>query len=130
MYRDRVGGGGGSSRSGMVAGWGGGLLDRKRIINDALDKHLEKSSPSTSRVSGGINSSSKDKERISVPSTSTGKSQQHQHQQLDHRDSRSASLSKSKCSDGMYFMCIQFWTVRVLFLSGFVEFLVVLAFAL
>uniref|UniRef100_A0A7N2LER3 Casein kinase II subunit beta n=1 Tax=Quercus lobata TaxID=97700 RepID=A0A7N2LER3_QUELO len=81
----------------MVAGGGGGPLDRKRIINDALDKHLEKSSPSTSRVGGGINSSSKDKERISVPSTSTGKSQQHQ--QLDHRDSRSASLSKNKCSD-------------------------------
>ncbi|XP_030965351.1 putative casein kinase II subunit beta-4 isoform X1 [Quercus robur] len=97
MYRDRVGGGGGSSRSEMVAGGGGGPLDRKRIINDALDKHLEKSSPSTSRVGGGINSSSKDKERISVPSTSTGKSQQHQ--QLDHRDSRSASLSKNKCSD-------------------------------
>uniref|UniRef100_A0A2N9J3R6 Casein kinase II subunit beta n=1 Tax=Fagus sylvatica TaxID=28930 RepID=A0A2N9J3R6_FAGSY len=90
MYRDRVGGGGGSSRSEIV----GGPLDRKRIINDALDKHLEKSSPSTSRV-GGLNSSSKDKERLSVPSTSTGKSQQ----QLDHRDSRSASLSKNKCSD-------------------------------
>ena len=128
MYRDRVGGGGGSSRSEMVAGGGGGPLDRKRIINDALDKHLEKSSPSTSRVGGGINSSSKDKERISVPSTSTGKSQQHQ--QLDHRDSRSASLSKNKCSDGMYFMCMQFWTLCVLFLSGFVEFLVVSAFAL
>ncbi|XP_023890844.1 putative casein kinase II subunit beta-4 isoform X2 [Quercus suber] len=99
MYRDRVVGvgGGGLSRSEMVAGGGGGPLDRKRIINDALDKHLEKSSPSTSRVGGGINSSSKDKERISVPSTSTGKSQQHQ--QLDHRDSRSASLSKNKCSD-------------------------------
>lgn len=108
MYRERVGGGGGSSRSEMVAGGGGGPLDRKRIINDALDKHLEKSSPSTSRVGGGINSSSKDKERISAPSTSTGKSQQHQHQQLDHRDSRSASLSKNKCSDGMYVMYVNF----------------------
>uniref|UniRef100_A0A2N9GSY9 NAC domain-containing protein n=1 Tax=Fagus sylvatica TaxID=28930 RepID=A0A2N9GSY9_FAGSY len=66
MYRDRVSGGGGSSRSEIV----GVPLDRKRIINDALDKHLEKSSPSTSRV-GGLNSSSKDKERLSVPSTST-----------------------------------------------------------
>lgn len=91
MYRDR--GGGGSSKSEIV----GGPLDRKRI-NDALDKHLEKSSPSTSRAL-----SSKDKERLSVPSTSTGKSQ------LDHRDSRSAaaaaaaaSLSKNKCSDGWY----------------------------
>ncbi|XP_042955506.1 putative casein kinase II subunit beta-4 isoform X1 [Carya illinoinensis] len=84
MYRDR-GGGGGSSRSEIVAG----PLDRKRI-NDALDKHLEKSSPSTSR--GGLNS--KDKEKLSVPSTSTGKSQQ-----LDPRDSRPTSLSKNKCSD-------------------------------
>ncbi|KAF3445618.1 hypothetical protein FNV43_RR10794 [Rhamnella rubrinervis] len=90
MYRDRVGGGG-SSKSEIV----GGPLDRKRI-NDALDKHLEKSSPSTSRAL-----TSKDKERLSMPSTSTGKSQ------FDHRDSRSAaaaaaaSLSKNKCSDGL-----------------------------
>ena len=94
MYKDRGGFGGGSSRSDIV----GGPLDRKRI-NDALDKHLEKSSPSTSR---GLNNSSKDKERLSVPSTSTGKSLQHHQQQLDHHraDSRSASLSKNKCSDG------------------------------
>lgn len=85
MYRDR-GGGVGSSRSEIV----GGPLDRKRI-NDALDRHLEKSSPSTSR--GGLNS--KDKERLSVPSTSTGKAQL-----LDHHDSRPASLAKNKCSDG------------------------------
>ncbi|KAJ6722634.1 CASEIN KINASE II SUBUNIT BETA [Salix koriyanagi] len=93
MYKDRGGFGGGSSRSEIV----GGPLDRKRI-NDALDKHLEKSSPSTSR---GLNNSSKDKERLSVPSTSTGKSLQHQ-QHLDHHraDSRAASLSKNKCSDG------------------------------
>ena len=86
MYRDRGGGGGGggiggSSKSEIV----GATLDRKRI-NDALDKHLEKTSPSTSR---GLHS--KEKERLSVPSTSTGKPQ------LDHR---SASLSKNKCSDG------------------------------
>lgn len=85
MYRDRGGGGGGGSSKSEIVG---GPLDRKRI-NDALDKHLEKSSPSTSRAL-----SSKDKERLSVPSTSTGKSQ------LDHRDTRSASLSKNKCSDG------------------------------
>ena len=93
MYKDRGGFGGGSSRSEIV----GVPLDRKRI-NDALDKHLEKSSPSTSR---GLNNSSKDKERLSVPSTSTGKSSQHQ-QHLDHHraDSRAASLSKNKCSDG------------------------------
>ncbi|GFZ02906.1 casein kinase II beta chain 1 [Actinidia rufa] len=80
MYRDR-GGGGGSSKAEI----GGGPLDRKRI-NDALDKHLEKSSPSTSR-------NIKDRERVSVPSTSTGKSQQ----QLDRRDT--ALPSKNKCSD-------------------------------
>ncbi|CAN1248683.1 Casein kinase II subunit beta-1 [Linum perenne] len=79
MYRDRGGAGVGSSRSELV----GGTLDRKRI-NDALDKHLEKSSPSTSR---GL--SSKDKDRLSVPPNSTGKLQ------LNHHDSRTASLSKS-----------------------------------
>ncbi|XP_057499886.1 putative casein kinase II subunit beta-4 [Actinidia eriantha] len=80
MYRDR-GGGGGSSKAEI----GGGPLDRKRI-NDALDKHLEKSSPSTSR-------NIKDRERVAMPSTSAGKSQQ----QLDHRDT--ALPSKNKCSD-------------------------------
>ena len=113
MYIDRVGGGVGSSRSEMVAGRGRGPLDWKWIINNALDKHLEKSLLSTSRVGSGINSSSKDKERISVPSTSTDKSQQHQHQQLNHRDSHSTSLSKNNCSDGMCFMYIKFWTLCV-----------------
>ena len=113
MYRDRVGGGVGSSRSEMVASRGKGPLDWKWIINNALDKHLEKSSLSTSRVDSGINSSSKDKERISMPSTSTSKSQQHQ--QLNHRDSCSTSLSKNKCSNGMYFMYIKFWTLCVCF---------------
>ncbi|XP_059313050.1 putative casein kinase II subunit beta-4 [Lycium ferocissimum] len=71
MYRDR---GGGSSRSEIA----GGPLDRKRI-NDVLDKHLEKSSPSTSRAS------LKDK---AVPSTS----KLHHHPQ--HLDN-----TKNKCSD-------------------------------
>jgi hypothetical protein len=47
-----------------------GILDRKRI-NEALDKHLEKSSPSTSRGFNG-----KDKDRLVVPSTSSGKQSQ------------------------------------------------------
>ncbi|KAH0731096.1 hypothetical protein KY289_002284 [Solanum tuberosum] len=83
MYRDR--GGGGSSRSEIV----GGTLDRKRI-NDALDKHLEKSAPSTSRAL-------KDK---AVPSTSVGAGKLHQ-QHIDHRDTRSSSslATKNKCSD-------------------------------
>ncbi|XP_031502094.1 putative casein kinase II subunit beta-4 [Nymphaea colorata] len=62
-------------------------LDRKRI-NDALDKHLERSSPSTSKA--GANGS---KDRISIPSTSGGK------MNADHKDVRSGSLSKNKCSD-------------------------------
>ncbi|KAK4372360.1 hypothetical protein RND71_007744 [Anisodus tanguticus] len=75
MYRDR---GGGSSRSEIV----GGPLDRKRI-NDALDKHLEKSAPSTSRAL-------KDK---AVPSTSSAGAGKLHQQHLDNRD------TKSKCSD-------------------------------
>ncbi|CAI0548359.1 unnamed protein product [Linum tenue] len=61
-HRDRGGAGSVSSRSELV----GGPVDRKRI-NDALDKHLQKSSPSTSR--------GKDKERLSVPSTSAEESE-------------------------------------------------------
>lgn len=82
MYRDRGGGGGGggSSKSEMV----GGPLDRKRI-NDALDKHLEKLSPSTSR-------SLKEK---AVPSTSAGGGGK---SHFDHRNT-----SKNKCSDGRFF---------------------------
>ncbi|KAM7261111.1 hypothetical protein ACFE04_026586 [Oxalis oulophora] len=97
MHRDRGGG-------------GGGPLDRKRI-NDALDKHLEKSSPSTSSK-GLIMNKDKDKERLmmSVPSTSTTtaaktsshhyhhQQQQQQQSQLDQHRS-AASLSKTKCSD-------------------------------
>ncbi|XP_009797686.1 putative casein kinase II subunit beta-4 isoform X2 [Nicotiana tabacum] len=72
MYRDRGGGGG-----------GGGPLDRKRI-NDALDKHLEKLSPSTSR-------SLKDK---AVPSTSASAGGGGGKSHFDHRNT-----SKNKCSD-------------------------------
>ncbi|KAJ8573415.1 hypothetical protein K7X08_009926 [Anisodus acutangulus] len=75
MYRDR---GGGSSRSEIV----GGPLDRKRI-NDSLDKHLEKSAPSTSRAL-------KDKAVLSTSSAGAGKLHQ---QHLDNRN------TKNKCSD-------------------------------
>ncbi|KAL3337782.1 hypothetical protein AABB24_030088 [Solanum stoloniferum] len=81
MYRDRGGGGGGgggSSKSEMI----GGPLDRKRI-NDALDKHLEKLSPSSSR-------SLKDK---AVPSTSTGGGAAGK-SHFDHRNT-----NKNKCSN-------------------------------
>ncbi|KAL3624534.1 casein kinase 2 regulatory subunit [Castilleja foliolosa] len=74
MYR-----GGASSK-------GGELLDRKRI-NDALDKHLEKSSPSTSRNKGSA---------VAVTtSAAAGK-------QIDYRNNRGPSAlatNKNKCSD-------------------------------
>ncbi|GFZ02045.1 casein kinase II beta chain 2 [Actinidia rufa] len=78
MYRERRGGGGGGgSRLEM------GNVDRKRI-NDALDKHLERSSPSTSRAFNG-----KDKQSIFTGAKPPP----------DHRDSRSASLAENKRSD-------------------------------
>lgn len=83
MYRDR---GSVGSKSEIAS------LDRKRI-NDALDKHLEKSSPSTSKGGGG--GKEKDNNRLSIPSSSSLKQQQ----PPDHRDSRSASLPKNKVSD-------------------------------
>ncbi|KAL3613653.1 casein kinase 2 regulatory subunit [Castilleja foliolosa] len=66
---------------------GGEMLDRKRI-NDALDKHLEKSSPSTSRNKGSA---------VPVPSTSAGGGKH-----MDPRDNRSSSTlsaSKNKLSE-------------------------------
>ncbi|KAL7164968.1 hypothetical protein ACSBR2_040791 [Camellia fascicularis] len=79
MYRER---GGGGSRSEM------GHVDRKRI-NDALDKHLERSSPSTSRALNG-----KDKDRLLAQSLLTGAKPP-----ADHRDSRSPALAENKRSD-------------------------------
>ncbi|KAL8155278.1 putative casein kinase II subunit beta-4 isoform X2 [Apium graveolens] len=79
MMKDR---GGGSSRSEVV----GGSIDRKRI-NDALDKHLEKSS---SRFL-----TNKDKEVVSV-SIGAGNSKQ---ENRDTRTSSSILSSKNKCSD-------------------------------
>ncbi|XP_059643417.1 casein kinase II subunit beta-2-like [Cornus florida] len=79
MYRDR---GSVGSKSEM------GHVDRKRI-NDALDKHLERSSPSTSRRLNG-----KDlKDRLSAQSILTGKPPP------DQKDLRSSSLAENKCSD-------------------------------
>ncbi|KAL7120911.1 hypothetical protein ACP275_02G150400 [Erythranthe tilingii] len=78
MYKDR--GAGGSSK-------GGEMLDRKRI-NEALDKQLEKSSPSTSRNKGSA---------IAVPSTSTAAGKH-----IDPRENRSSSTipaSKNKLSE-------------------------------
>ncbi|KAM2285339.1 hypothetical protein ACFX1S_037948 [Malus domestica] len=80
MYRER--GLGGSKATEVV----GPSADRKQRINDALDKQLERSSPSTSRAING-----KDK-----PLIMGGKQPP-----SDHRDSRSASasLTKNNCSD-------------------------------
>ncbi|XP_074584967.1 putative casein kinase II subunit beta-4 isoform X1 [Curcuma longa] len=72
MYRDR----GGSGPKLEI-----GAADRKRF-SDSLDKHLEKSLPTASRVMD-----SKEKEKLPVPSTSSGK-------QLED-----PSLSKNKGSD-------------------------------
>ncbi|KAL2892605.1 putative casein kinase II subunit beta-4 [Bienertia sinuspersici] len=65
MHRERGNFGGGSSKSSEIAS-----IDRKRI-NDVLDKHLERTSPSTSR---GFSSNPKDKDfRVSASSNSVGK---------------------------------------------------------
>ncbi|KAJ9558453.1 hypothetical protein OSB04_013067 [Centaurea solstitialis] len=90
MYRGR----GGSSE--MVGG-GGASLDRKRI-NDALDKHLEKtSSPSTSRVLN-INNN-KEKEKLAMPSTSTAAGGGGKSFHQDNRSSSTITTTKNKCSD-------------------------------
>lgn len=78
MYKDR---GGNAPRVEI------GAVGRRH----ALDKHWERSSPSTSR---GLNG--RERDRSSLTSTSAGK-------QLEHGDPRPASLSKNKCSDGRYF---------------------------
>ncbi|KAK9121108.1 hypothetical protein Syun_018725 [Stephania yunnanensis] len=78
MYRA---GGGGGSKSEI------GPLDRKRI-NDALDKHLEKASPSTSR---GLNG----KDKLAMASTSAGAGQPDQ-RGGGGGDNRSSSIAKNK----------------------------------
>ncbi|KAI3889606.1 hypothetical protein MKW92_019225 [Papaver armeniacum] len=87
MYKDSRGGGG-SSRSEIG-------IDRKKI-NDALDKHLEKSSPASTSKNN----------RTTIPSSSSGKQQQ---QQIDDRTAAASFLKKNnsnnnntnnnKCSD-------------------------------
>lgn len=78
MYRER---GVGGSKSEV------GPVDRKRI-NEALDKQLERSSPSTSRSAGINGRDSKQAQAVLMGKTPP-----------DQRDSRSASLSKTNCSD-------------------------------
>ncbi|GJX18335.1 putative casein kinase II subunit beta-4 isoform X1 [Tanacetum coccineum] len=82
MYRDR----GGREMPG-----GGGGVDRKRI-NEALDKHLEKTSNSSSRI---LNSKDKDKEKLLIASTSAAGGSK-----LNHlNDHRSSANSKNKASE-------------------------------
>lgn len=56
MYKERRGGGGGGSKAEMMGRVGG---DRKRL-NEALDKHLERSSPSTSTTTARATNNGKD----------------------------------------------------------------------
>ncbi|KAI3948989.1 hypothetical protein MKW98_021595 [Papaver atlanticum] len=77
MYKDSRGGGGGSSRSEIA-------IDRKKI-NDALDKHLEKSSPASTSKNN----------RTTIPSASSGKQQQ----QIDDRTAAAASFLKKNNSN-------------------------------
>lgn len=78
MYKER---GVGGSKSEV------GPVDRKRI-KEALDKQLERSSPSTSRSAGINGRDSKQAQAVLMGKTPP-----------DQRDSRSASLSKTNCSD-------------------------------
>lgn len=73
---------------------GGGGVDRKRI-NEALDKHLEKTNNSSSRL---LNSNKeKDKERLLIASTSAAGSKL---SHVDnHRSSASGANSKNKASE-------------------------------
>ncbi|GAB2296649.1 casein kinase 2 regulatory subunit [Dionaea muscipula] len=82
----------GSSKAAMV-------VDRKRI-NEALDKHLERSSPSTSKglnLNGEDNSNNKD--RLSAQSMVTGSNTGGKQEASHQRYSRSVSLSNNRCSD-------------------------------
>ena len=66
----REGGGGAAGGGGSLESSEIRVIDRKRV-NDVLDKHLERTSPSNSR---GVSSNLQEKDvRISVPSTSAGK---------------------------------------------------------
>ncbi|ERN01046.1 hypothetical protein AMTR_s00002p00153430 [Amborella trichopoda] len=76
-------------------------LDRKRI-NDALDKHLEKSSPSTSKGLNNGREKDKEKDRLSIPSTSSASKH-------PPSDPRGSALSKTKCSDGWCLLIV--WLV-------------------
>ncbi|XP_026425547.1 putative casein kinase II subunit beta-4 [Papaver somniferum] len=76
MYKDSRGGGG-SSRSEIG-------IDRKKI-NDALDKHLEKSSPASTSKNN----------RTTIPSSSSGKQQQ----QIDDRTAAASFLKKNNSSN-------------------------------
>ncbi|KAL0711323.1 hypothetical protein Bca4012_018301 [Brassica carinata] len=86
MYKDRslgIMGSGGSSRSDLLAG---GATDRKRI-NEALDKHLKKTSPSTS------------KGKDSNPSTSTAKSHLPDQSETDSEEGSDVSGSEGEGDD-------------------------------
>ncbi|XP_076892566.1 putative casein kinase II subunit beta-4 isoform X2 [Bidens hawaiensis] len=93
----------------MYRGGSSGPLDRKRI-NEALDKHLEKkTSTSTSKMvfNNNNNNNNKDKERFSMPSTSSAAANaksrlldhHHHHHLRDNRSSSTLVDSKNKSDD-------------------------------
>lgn len=97
MHRERGVGGGGGSRSEK------GQVDRKRI-NDALDKQLERSSPSTS--SRALNNNAKDKDRLLAQSMLAAAKPP-----PDRRDPRPAPLKpENKRSDGHSSLSLSLYT--------------------
>lgn len=96
MYSRR--GGGGGSKAEMIKD------DRNKQINDALDKHLERSSPSSSRNGGAAGGLAfKDKDRFLVLS-GNGKASLQQ------------KLVGNLCSTTNYFSLLTFSKVNVLFI--------------
>lgn len=95
MYKDRsIGTEGRGGVSKFELGILRDPLDRKRI-DDALDKHLEKSSPSASK-GGNV----RDKDLLSIPSTSSGR-RTGGGDSKDARDTRISAFDKKKYSDNV-----------------------------
>lgn len=87
MYRDKRGGGGGGGGGSKAAAEMSHVTDRKKL-NVALDKHLDRSSPSTSTTTTrGL--AAKD------PRLSMYKSKE------NHKASRSSAPDENKNSDGL-----------------------------
>ncbi|KAK1372460.1 Casein kinase II subunit beta [Heracleum sosnowskyi] len=92
MYSRR--GGGGGSKAEMIKD------NRNKQINDALDKHLERSSPSSSRGGGGL--VFKDKDRVSVLSGNGKASLQQKLIEESETDSEESDVSGSDGVDSSW----------------------------